>query len=175
MEQIDIAKLLLYYFDKVYTHVELIEDNNIVAPRYWNGNNMAYIGIDDIAVKTCYIRQTEDIGLVPFDIGGCGKNYNYKHYNRIVVYMREFEGSGRKLMTNIIKHLTDKDIVVKKIITDANKLVKQESSFANKIVLTGKCCYFAIDIESIVRTFDCCPTIPEAPCEERISNIICKI
>lgn len=159
MDQYSIALLLKPLVHNVYWNVELISKENLRTPRYWDGNSYAYVGIDQSKCSIAYVRELDDTETVKVDIGGCSPNYDRKLKLRIVVFIRDFSGSKNSFIESLINDLSFREISIKKIISDSNKLVRFESDFGKKLTLMGSDLYIGIDLELMNESNHCCPEV----------------
>lgn len=155
--QYNIAELIKPFFDKVYFNVVDIDKGKNTSPRYWNGSEFEYVGLNQSNCELVYIKEIGEEEAVGIDMGGCENDYNYKNTYRIVVYVNK-KPCNLKLdqyRKNIIKSLSNRLIKVKRIIKNSNRLAKMEHSF--DLTLMGDVIYFAIDIEVTQEDISCCP------------------
>ena len=159
MNQYNIAEIVKPLVHKSYWGVELITKDNIRTPRFWNGNEFEYVGINDSKCSIAYVRELEDMEPVKQDIGGCKNDYNYRHKLRLVIYIRDYSGDKNAFIQSLVNDLSFREIVIRKIISDSNKLVRFESDFGKKLILTGKDLYIGVDLELSEEKNNCCPEI----------------
>lgn len=157
----DLVSELKPYFNNVYCGVTTMENGKNTSPRYWNGSEYAYVGLDESECNKVYIRETADPKPIEIDLGGCTPEYNYKYYYRIVVYIRQ-KKCGQDIVaykSRLTKLLSNKDVKFIRQISDKNRLARMEQS--TDITLMGDVIYFAFDIELLERYDHCCPPTEE--------------
>lgn len=169
----DIAELLLSIFDKVYWNVSIMDNGKKTNPRYWNGSEWKYVGLDKAKLNNCYIRFNGDDKLNKVDIGGCSNEYEIVKRLRIVVYSSPICNISRSYyQMKLVELLNDSDINIISITTESNKLVKQEGN--SDIKLKGDVVYFAMDIE-ITEDLSTCCEVEIDPCDTDIDYCMCKV
>jgi hypothetical protein len=172
MEVKDIAEILLTVFDKVYWNVSIMDNGTKTNPRYWNGSEWKYVGLDKSKLNSCYIRNNGDDRLGKVDIGGCSNEYEITKRLRIVVYSSPICNISKSYyQTKLIDLLEHRNITIVSMTNDSNKLVKQESN--SDIKLRGNEIYFAMDIELNQDLSSCCE-VEVDPCVTEIDYCMCK-
>lgn len=152
-----IAILLKELFSKVYYNVLTLEKGKKSRPMYWNKDRYEYVGINQSKIDIAYVREFQDAAAVPIDIGGCSPLYDLKYFYRIVYYISTPGCGANKeyYKQRLLDLLSDKNIQVKRVITDSNRLLRMEQS--TDITLMGDVVYQAIDIEVIENNSEVCP------------------
>lgn len=157
----ELVSILKPWFNNVYCGVTTMVKGQNSSPRYWDGNEYVYVGLDESECNKVYIRELSDPMAIDSGLGGCSPCYDDKYFYRVVVYIRKKKcgqdmAAYRQRLTQLLSH---KDIKITRKIYNPNRLARMEQT--TEITLMGNVVFFAFDIEMLERYNHCCPPTEE--------------
>lgn len=136
---------------KVYQDVIILENGGNRYPAYRVGDDYEYIGVDDTKLLFCYVRQIGNVEKIKTEFTSSAQKTFISKVGYRFVFLNDWEKRNFDSLYSKILQITNfKNIDFRKLITDRNQLLKDESK-PKAFVFGGFSFYCGLDIDLTFR------------------------